>query len=549
MSFLYKEEVYGNIIDKSHIVREAQNTTPINNTLVAKKLVNNLSRELTNAPVPLNIVSTNPVGLNVNDLQNLGKLLQFLSNNQIKLDGNRVAYTEADNNALPEAEQLKLSPITVNMSRDAATRKWNTADYYANLPSLISYVKYLQRKAQSLKESGNAEGRVLEVMIGKLIDQINSIKPDSGLSRKPKSTPDKPNELPADEELDGFGSKIFDIKNPYADQGPIQLRSRDLANKEALNNWMQTTPEAQVVMYDDKGKKTQLLYSNPKSNICLVINILYLRAQRRLQLSKSVEDTRKYTFYVNRIREIGPSFTDPDGKACSITANISNLVSGNKSNTDQGEDTENNENSGNENGNNNSGLRSNKGKGDGTGGNGYGGSGSGAITDLELEQLVQALPLDAQDIDFHRILTFFNLYKNFVSGRYRTEVFASMRDAGVAMQRATAVTANGYQKNFRLTRNVQEFAAYLKAPQGENANACIQFLHQVISETGKVILAFYNEYARAPYSKDRNRTTFDPEQQALVEGQVKGSSSLYYQNLRDLQTLMANVQSWMSRRK
>ena len=44
-----------------------------------------------------------------------------------------------------------------------------------------------------------------------------------------------------------FGTKVFDIKDPFSDKGNIPLSSKDLASKEALNSWLKASPEAQII--------------------------------------------------------------------------------------------------------------------------------------------------------------------------------------------------------------------------------------------------------------------------------------------------------------
>lgn len=522
MSFIYDKNIYLDIVGRA-LMKEAQAIPALNTNMVAKKLSSRLQRQITNIAEPPNISSTSEIGLSVNDLQNLGKLMQFLARNGVKIDGSRIAYSGEENDKLPEAEQNKLSPITINLSRDTVTRKWNTVDYYANLPLLIKYVSYLQNKANSMKISGEPQGRILEVLIGKLIDAVNTIKPDSGLSRKPKSTPDKPRELPDETVLDSFGSKIFDAKNPYADSGALKLLTKDLKSKEALNTWMRGGgtfgPEAQIVSYDTNNQKTQTPYTNPQSNLCIVVNVLYLRAQQSLQLAKTPEETATYTYFVNKVKEIGPTFTDPNGQTCNVGSGAAvqyGLV----------------------------GQQAVQSKQPGTQ---IGVQGpDGVRMDQVLEQLVQALPLDTQDIDFHRILAFANLYQPLVSTLYAGEVGSAIVNLGIAMQRATSVTISG-QKNFRMTRNIQEVNSWVKDPKGPNAVAMVNFLQQVIIETGKIIQVFYNEYGRTTYSGDRK--VFNSEQKSLVEGQILGNSSVYYQNLRDLQALKANILAWIDKVK
>lgn len=476
---------------------------------VAKKLVNKLSREFSGAKEQMNIMSgtPTPIDLNVNHLQSLSKLLQFLANNKISIDGTRVAYSGNEMQSVSEEERNKLAPISVNLSRDANTRKWNVADFYTHLPSLIKYVSYLQNKSQDLKKGGDAQGKVLEVMVGKLIDSINNIKPDSGLERTPKSRPDKPNEMSGRTVIDTFGSKVFNVNDPYSDTGPIPLLAKDLVSRETLNAWLRQGPEAQISGTDNKLVK----FTSPEANHCNIINVLYKRATNLARTAASPEETRKYNFYVGRLTQLGPTFTDPQGKACAIGVTEPKYTSRYNFLGQQEP-----------------------------------GSESGAVSKQILEQVVQSMPLDTQDLDFNRIRNFFTQYSRIVSPNNVASVQSAMMEALNAMNAAQLKTATGNQQNFRFTRNVQEFQTWLKppTPSVNYGNIALPLLHDlqtVLSATGRVLGIFYNEYVRAPYSKDRQM--FDNEQRNLVEAQIVGNNSIYVQNLREIQSLMSNVQS------
>lgn len=511
MSFLY--DLYNESMNDFLFKKTAQNIPPISPNEVAKKLVSRLEREISGIPESLNISSENSssVDLGVNQLQNLGKLLQFMSANKIKVDNIRVVFPEAEASSLPEEERHKLSPVSVNMSRDAVSRKWNTADFYTNLPLLIKYVTYLQNKAQELKRNGDVQGRILEVMIGKLIDSVNNIKPDSGLSRSPKSKPDLPNEMPQETVVDNFGTKIFDINNPYTDKGPLVLTGKDLFSKESLNAWMKQAPEAQIL-----DGQSSIKFTDPSANHCNIINVLHKRASNLVRISSSPEDTKKYNFYLNKITQLGPAFTDPQGKACSIGGSTSPSAGLYNKHNFLGQPG-----------------------GDGTGGTG--------ISTQILEQLVQSLPLDPQDIDFNRIRNFFNLYTRVTSSDNAQSAITSMGTALYAMTTVSGLTLTGNQQNFRITRNVQELITWLKSPAGNNALQFLYALQQIITETGKVLRMFYNEFVRTTYSGDRQ--TLNSEQKALVESQILGANSIYSQNLRDIQSLIANFKNTVSTQK
>jgi len=157
------------------------------------------------------------------------------------------------------------------------------------------------------------------------------------------------------------------------------------------------------------------------------------------------------------------------------------------------------------------------------------------------------LPLDPQDIDFNRIKNFFTLYVKVTSRDNAQAAIGAMGTALQAMTTATSLTLTGSQQNFRITRNVQEVLAWLRSPTGSGlstGNNVLPFLYalqQVIVEVGKVLGAFYNEFARTQYSGDR--VTLTGEQKSLVEAQYLGPNSIYSQNLRDIQSLMANFQA------
>lgn len=487
MSFLHDEKFYIPLLIKS-LVKEGQAAaSPIDPISVAKKLVNRLSRQLTGAPEALNIASSKDSDLKVNNLQSLGALLKWLSGSQVTLDGARIAYTGAEQSALGEEEKNKLSPVSINESRDAVTRKWNQVDYHANLPLLIKYVSYLQQKASAMNKSGDDQGKVLEVMVGKLIDQINAIKPDSGLDRKPKSTPDKPNEIDDNVKIDDFGTKIFDMKGPTKDRGSLILVAKNIKSRAALNDWLQQDPVAKVAMYDDKGQRKEVLYTDEKVDRCLVLNTFFARAKYWSEIAKTPEDEKKFAFYVKKIQEIGPTFTGPDGKACSITGTLSPTTPG----------------------------KDQPGKPGGTGG-------SGKASPEDVGKLVALLPLNPYNVNFDKIESFFNLYVGLVQDS-GTELAASavqaMNDARNAMSDAKALTI---RRNviYDMNEDPSLFAQMLQPPASGRYRNLMNALDRVVTSTKEVVEAFYSQYGNMMNSSNR----------ALTQAQFQGSYSYAVRN-------------------
>lgn len=497
MSFILEDENL--IINLANgLIKKAQ--TPPDANAVAKKLINRLERLYTGAPEPLNLSAGTgtPTGLNVPDLQSMGKFLQFLTNNQIKLNGARVGYDGKEYNELPDDEKNKLSTVSVNVSRDADTRKWNEEDYWVNLPLLTQYIKYLQEKASAMEKSGDVQGQILRVMIGKLIDSVNAIKPDSGLTRnKQKSTPENPNELADDTIIDDFNTKILDVRNPYADKGTNQVKlfARDLKGREALNAWLQGGEggEAKVVMYDSKGLRTEVPFSDEKADSCLAINVLYLRSRRWLQLSKSTDDTKRFSYYAKKIQELGPSFASADGKPCVVGAAIQPGATP-------------------------------------TGKPGEAGSAT-AITPQIIAQIVSTLPFSVRDINLDRIESFFKVVEKVMTNNPQATQRIDM------VRRAMDDLNSKYIRNrvVPLGQNLRQFANMLSDQNtpGKQVFPAIALLNQIIDGTRDVVEAFYAAYGNQ--IKGANTSYL-----AYILGQIgrnPDDSSIYSRNSDDLENL------------
>lgn len=504
MSFILENNDLINILLKQAQAADA--------SIVAKKLLNKLEKQYSNTPNTANISSEIPTSLNVSDLQSIGKLLQFLDNNKVKLNGIRLAYSDKEYETLPEEEQAKLATISVNMSRDAATRKWNEADYWANLGALVPYVKYLQEKAVAMEKSGDAQGQVLRVMVGKLIDSINTIKPDSGLTRqKQKSTPENPNVLSDDTVLDDFNVKTFDAKSPYDGHGSnqVKLYAKDLKNREALNAWLMGGEggEAKIVSYDSSGPQT-VEFTNEKANPCIMINVLYLRAKRWLQLSKSTEDTKKYNYYLSKISELAPVFTDSDGKACTVGGSssqslITALIPGEKEGP---------------------------------------ASPAGSAPQLSpavAQQIISTLPFSIREIDFQRIRSFFDSLSQLMEAAAPDTAIGKLAPTINAKTAATNSLMTQFSNTYTsgdtiipLGQTPMQFVSMLKdkITPGKQFFPALRLLTTILDNTRQIIEYFYSIYGYA----------LNNSQKAFVLGQIGRTpedNSIYSRNYNALEIL------------
>jgi hypothetical protein len=222
-------------------------------------------------------------------------LLQFLSQNKLKVNGKQIVYTKDE---------------TANIADPSTLSQVN--DYYVDVQPLSQYVNHLQEKA---KADDNA---LLQTSVGNLIDQINAVAPAAGLGKqKEKSTPENPNVLPDTTVVDRFSKKIFDPKHPMANTGNDHLLfASNLKSAGALNAWLRDAGDAAVVMYDGEQPKS-VSFFDESANRCIVPQVLYKRA---LQLyNTGNEDQRRlYSYYMKKVQEITGQFTGPNNEACTL---------------------------------------------------------------------------------------------------------------------------------------------------------------------------------------------------------------------------------------
>ena len=470
-----------------------------------KKLINRLSREFANKPASPNITTDLPESASVNptNLGTIDKLIQYLTQNKIKADGQQIAYSSAEYASIPEDARKNLAKFDAKLARDAATLKWNDDDFWVDVPALEKYISYLQQKADTMQNvQNNPEGKLLKVQVGKLVDELkNRINPNSVVARKPKGTPEKPAELPPDTPLDSFSDKkLLDPKSPGADTGAVQLFAKNLASRESLNDWLGGGGEwgnpATVVSYDPRGVQKALLYSDDNVDQCAMVHALYQRAVLRFNKARNEDEKRKYTFYVNKMRELGGTFTGPDGKACTIVGGPVAPVAAP-------------------------------------------GTQAGVVTDAVLQHMVQSLPLDPNDIDFHRIRSFFDFYKQILNTSQsprRAEVENAMSQTEQYMDVVSRMTKGGDQ-TFNLSGDPTSFVNMLNGSPIGMYNSLLQNLQFIVERVTAVVGAFYAQYVRRNYGED-TKAIFNEDQRNAVEAQIIGSNSYAMRNKTRLQMLM-----------
>lgn len=489
------------LIDK-HILesffKKAQQTADY--ATIAKKLVSNLSNEFSGNSVLVS--SDTPSELTTSNLQNLSELLVFLTHNQVKINGQRIIYSPDEYKTLSDNDKNNLYPIDVSSSFNQTSGKLSD-NYYVNLTNLTSYVKYLQDKATSMKNSGNEQGNLILVMINKIVDQINEINPSSGLASH-QSDPENPNVLHDDEVLDNFNSKIFDPKNPFEKGNSFPLKAQDVKSKEALNDWMQNVGMmAQVISYNGNNKNS-LDWNDPKTDHCAVISILYNRARNAVQ-NAGAQTVRNANYYLKQMQIIGPTFSDPSGKACSVSTSSNINNSSNISGT--------------------SGIGKTPGSSlnSGTNDNGW------------ILTVVSNLPLRVETLDFNAIDKFFQTY--IINVPDATQWY---NPATTYMDSASSLTI-GHDRTFSLLAGPGEILRNLIPPSGDKYVPFLDQLLRVLDMTGKALYDLKSKSANTE-SGEAILKNF-PDAIARINAQVLGGNSILANNMNHIQSLINSVKA------
>lgn len=230
--------------------------------------------------------------LGVPELSSLGNFLDFIVNNQIMVDGKRVAYGAGEQNPdsrfwLPvTAEQVKFMMETQTAEGERAQFQ---ADYYVNRDLLIKYVTSILRENSKQDE---ATQRFTKTMLGARIEDINRVF-KTKLTTNYKE-PEKV--LPDDTVLDNL-PKDIDARNQFS-QGNVPLTVGDLKSAMAFNGWL----SGQGITINLSNRK--VAFNDPEFDRCIVVKILVARAKYKVDRASTVEAKQAAIVYDQRARAI-----------------------------------------------------------------------------------------------------------------------------------------------------------------------------------------------------------------------------------------------------
>ena len=454
--------------------------------LIARKLAKKLYEELSPSSTGERVSSDTGRAeseLKINHLHNLSVLSSFLLNEGIKIDNKQIAYSEQ-----PQVPFIKVN----NVFLDKAL--------------LTQYIKYLQGLVPTIKAKSENQGRVVELAVNNLINQVNSLVKDSGLSTK------KPDETTIDDAtiLDSFAQKIFDPNYyAYALNGYIKLTAGDIKSAQTLNAWLQKEPEASVMV---KGQTKTIPYSVPGANSSDIVQTLYLRAKRKQSFAKSNEEKKNADYYVAQMEKIGPSFKDASGKPWSPGQS-----------SQQGEQEQ----------------RTNPNE----AASWTGKPGQGGISNTRQSrdfyqiavELIQGefLPLKVEDIDLNRIRSWIAKYEQIADDNSKAEIANENQKISQMIQ---SIGMFSRKQSFELTQNVSEAEAWVDPARPQDAARIAYALYNIVRSTGAITRFCYNQlypvWLPAKKSELNN-----------LAAQAFSSTSIMGQNSDTLLALLNNIKN------
>lgn len=500
MSFINHDEELANIlsvIGANHLNKYGQYTnTDYKNYELAKKLLIDLQRQIDheNAPPVASPIGTEhytPVKLSDVELRNIGDFITWAARNKITWNGKPFAWTPQDyqaGNVPPEAGEF--SAYKINRERDDR-RQPVKVTAYALKNELISFIEQLRDSEE------NKNNRVMQVMIGKLINQVNDNLPEGD----PKVTP-KPKETKTPDVtlnniiVDGLPS-VLDPENPYDgiekwhsnfSDAPVKLNASIIDNKGMFKNWLLNL---KIKAKDGVHIGTENVNMPESDNICIAVNIIYKRA---FFLANQVGDahdaevpnySKMADLYLKQIQEVGRTFTGKNGEPCPVITPISGGVK-----PGEGKDSI-------------PGGTTTPGGTSGPGGLGAGGEDVISIMNSLLTNNI--LPYSMQDIDTHRIQVFLDNMKKIFTVDTNPQV----------QQRSSTITSyiNDVEKDIKNLQNyftlgvppltvgggIDQIIPMVKPGVGNIVQVILGYM-KIVKETEIVLNAFRSWYG--PRLKD-----------------------------------------------
>lgn len=158
------------------------------------------------------------------------------------------------------------------------------------------------------------------------------------------------------------------------------------------------------------------------------------------------------------------------------------------------------------------------------------------LTVQEARVMVAALPLDPEDIDFHRIANFFNLYRHVVETHHdprKCEVLRAIEQVTGWMSNAASLTRSG-QSTFSMHASPDDVKNWLAPPALLKYMVFLDNIDGVVQFTGNVVNLFYATYVHP------NPSVFRELEVSQIEAQSRGGNSYAMRNREIIRGLQAD---------
>jgi hypothetical protein len=306
---------------------------------LANKMLIDLQREIDPKSAPPKtspLTSEKPVNLSSTNLVNLGDFITWAADNKLLWNNKRFAWKEKEQ--MP-SDVWQFSGYTFNRDRNPNNRQPDSVTLYASKPELLSVLKYLRDSKE------NNDNKVMQVMIGRSIDEINEkLSPKEKISSKPQESAKM--DLDPNAVVDGIHNYL-DEDNPLTYIDGWRTNFRDANNKitvAILNDLSRFKLFINNLIVKSKQDPVGHLVSGEYSDPCLAIRILHKRASHLVynvgeSNDEKVPNYSKMTkLYLKKIEEISSTFRDKSGKPCSIETATSTTTPSSPSSTEPGKE-------------------------------------------------------------------------------------------------------------------------------------------------------------------------------------------------------------------
>lgn len=455
--------------------------------------------------------------LTTKDLKNLGDLLNYLFDNEIKWSGDRLVIPSDTSQPLPPGygrfDEVQSSGGIVN--------------YFVHMNALKQYLTYLRGKAH---DSNNP---VMQLMIGTLIDDAN--KKTSGEPLKKKGPADDSVTSTVDATLhEDTLMDILDVEyqglSDDVKDGEFQARLLLADNKNINPNFKllyfkNIKSLSDLLMWTEANKIYLISPSNilkrgaSNEETCSLLQNLYKRASSWLRRAPQLPLPEKENLikfvqqYQNSISSMASEVKFKDGSSCSVSSTVTTPKSDKDKSGAGGVITD-----------------------TGSGGTGAGqGSGQGPTSAYEkaveaaLPEFLSIYPLDYHVIDIRTIQTFLALYnRTFGPSQELSRVESRLKAVKEYFPDMGSINiSNTAQQLNELSRSQNSIQKTVRYFPGE-AQALVQLVYNLISDLAKGA-APNRTFKAAPIIR-----------QKLVE-YAKNQYNRLSSNLDDLATLKASI--------